>query len=36
MTSRERVIKTVNHEEPDRVPLDLGGSILTSMHVSIV
>ena len=24
-TSRERVIKAVNHQEPDRVPIDLGG-----------
>jgi len=24
MTSRERVFKAVNHEEPDRVPIDLG------------
>lgn len=27
MTSRERVIKTLQHEEPDRVPMDLGGSL---------
>jgi len=26
MNSRERVIKTLNHKEPDRVPLALGGS----------
>ena len=26
MTSRERVIKTLNHEEPDRIPYDLGGT----------
>ncbi|NOY76347.1 MAG: methyltransferase [Calditrichaeota bacterium] len=25
MTSRERVLKTLQHEEPDRVPIDLGG-----------
>jgi uroporphyrinogen decarboxylase len=25
MTSRERVLKALNHEEPDRVPIDLGG-----------
>jgi uroporphyrinogen decarboxylase len=25
MTHRERVIKTLNHEEPDRVPIDFGG-----------
>jgi hypothetical protein len=36
MTSRERVLKTLNHEEPDRVPLDLGASVLTGMHASSV
>jgi len=25
MTSRERVLKAVNHQVPDRVPIDLGG-----------
>ena len=35
-TSRERVNLTLNHQIPDRVPLDLGGSWITSMHVSIV
>ena len=25
MTSRERVLKTIRHEEPDRLPIDLGG-----------
>ena len=25
MNSRERVIKAVNFEKPDRVPIDLGG-----------
>jgi len=24
MTSRERVLKTINHEEPDRIPIDFG------------
>ncbi len=36
MTSRERVDMALNHLEPDRVPLDLGGSNVTSMHVSSV
>lgn len=36
LTSRERVAKTLNHEEPDRVPVDLGGSSVTGMHVSVV
>ena len=25
MTSRERVLKAINHKEPDRVPIDIGG-----------
>ena len=25
MTSQERVLKTLNHKEPDRVPIDIGG-----------
>lgn len=32
MTSRERVLKAIDHEEPDRVPLDLGGSFVTGIH----
>lgn len=36
MNSRERVNLTLNHQEPDRVPLDLGGSVVTCIHVSIV
>ena len=35
MTSRERVIKALNHEEPDRVPVDFGGTGVTSMHEGI-
>ncbi|MGC9467310.1 MAG: uroporphyrinogen decarboxylase family protein [Anaerolineae bacterium] len=36
MKSRERVIATLAHQEPDRVPVDLGGSAVTGMHVSVV
>ena len=36
MTSRERIDATLNHKEPDRVPLDLGGSTVTGMHVTAV
>ena len=36
MNSRERVQITLNHKEPDRVPLDLGGSVISGMHVSSV
>lgn len=31
-TSRRRVETTLNHQEPDRVPYDLGGTILTGIH----
>jgi uroporphyrinogen decarboxylase len=31
MNSRERVLKSLNHEEPDRVPIDLGG-FQTGIH----
>jgi hypothetical protein len=31
MTSRERVLKALNFEEPDRVPIDLGGTIMSGI-----
>ncbi len=31
-TSRSRVEAALNHREPDRVPYDLGGTILTGIH----
>ncbi len=31
MTSRERVLKALNHQEPDRIPIDLGG-FQTGIH----
>jgi len=36
MTSRERVHLALEHKEPDRVPLDLGASPVTGMHVDTV
>lgn len=36
MTSRERVNLALNHEETDRIPLDLGGSPTSGMHVTTV
>ena len=36
MTSRERVHRALAHREADRIPLDLGGSALTGMHVDEV
>ena len=36
MTSRERVRAALAHRAPDRVPLDLGGTFVTGIHVSCV
>jgi hypothetical protein len=36
MNSRERVQQTLNHQEPDLIPLDLGAAPTTGMHVSSV
>jgi len=32
MNSRERVLLSLNHKEPDRVPFDLGGTVVTGIH----
>ena len=34
MTSRERVRKAIHHEQPDRVPLDLGSTLVTGIQAS--
>ena len=31
-TGRQRIIDAVEHREPDRVPVDFGGSMVTSIH----
>ena len=36
MTSKERVLASINHEQPDRVPIDFGGNFITGIHVSVV
>ena len=36
MNARERIQTALAHQEPDRVPLDLGSSPTTGMHVSSV
>ena len=36
MTSKERVLRALNHKEPDRVPVDFGGTAVTGIHVEIV
>ena len=32
MNARERVMSALNHREPDRVPIDLGATICSSIH----
>jgi uroporphyrinogen-III decarboxylase len=35
-SSRRRVLAALNHEQPDRVPIDLGGTFVTGLHCSCV
>ena len=32
MNSRERVIAAINHKQPDRIPFDIGSSMMTGIH----
>lgn len=36
MTSKERVMASVNHKQSDRIPLDFGGTAVTGIHASII
>jgi len=36
MTARERVRTTLDHRQPDRIPIDFGGTPVTGIHVSVV
>ncbi len=36
MNSRERIQAVLNHQEPDRIPIDFGASSVTGIHVSCV
>ncbi len=36
MTSLERVRRSLNHQEPDRIPVDFGSTGVTGMHVRVV
>ena len=36
MNSRERLKLALDHKEPDRIPIDLGGSVVTGMHATTV
>ena len=32
ISSKERVLRTINHKESDKIPVDLGGSIQSTIH----
>jgi hypothetical protein len=36
VNSRERVIAALNHQQPDRIPFDLGGTSVSSLHVRCI
>jgi hypothetical protein len=36
MTSRERIVATCSHQQPDKLPVDFGGGFQAGIHVSMV
>jgi uroporphyrinogen-III decarboxylase len=36
MTSRERLAAALSHKQPDRIPIDFGGTAVTGVHASCV
>jgi len=36
MNMKEQVLKSLNHEQPDRIPVDFGSTAVTGMHVKQV
>jgi hypothetical protein len=36
MTGRDRLVATLNHRQPDRIPIDFGGTSVTGIHASCV
>jgi len=36
MTSRERILETLSHHLPDRIPVDFGSTPVTGIHVRII
>lgn len=36
MTRRDAVVSSLNHQAPDRVPVDFGSTAITGMHCSCV
>jgi hypothetical protein len=36
MTSRERMLKSLAHQQPDKIPVDFGGTAVTGIHAKMV
>ena len=36
MNSKERVAASIHHKQPDKIPIDFGGTAVTGIHASIV
>ena len=36
MTGKQRVLASLDHRQPDRVPIDFGGTAVTGIHVTCV
>lgn len=36
MNARENLLRSLSHQQPERVPMDIGGTFVTTMHVSCV
>jgi hypothetical protein len=36
MTSKERIVAALRHQQPDRIPVDFGGTAVTGLHAKIV
>jgi hypothetical protein len=36
MNSRQRISIALNHKEPDKIPVDFGGTFVSGMNASIV
>lgn len=36
MTSKQRVLASISHQQPDKIPVDFGGCFITGIHCSVV
>ncbi|RPH89527.1 MAG: methyltransferase, partial [Calditrichaeota bacterium] len=36
MTSRERVLCALSHQQPDKIPVDFGATAVTGIHAKMV